>query len=171
MTLPDGDRTKFQLSEFRSDTSLSVRFRLGCWHLASHICFMPFSIPRRLRPPLLRLFGARIGRDCVIREHAYVLAPWNLELGDHVWIGRGVTVLNHARVTIGANSCVSQEAMLCSSGHDPRSPDFRYRHRAVVVGENVWIAARAIVLPGATVPSGVVVGSGSTFRGSNDKPI
>src|ERR1039458_6519969 len=42
------------------------------------------------RRVLLRLFGAKIGRDVLIRPSVRVTYSWKLEIGDNAWIGDGV---------------------------------------------------------------------------------
>jgi hypothetical protein len=65
-----------------------------------------------VRIALLRLMGAKIGRDCLIEPRVRILMPWNIELGDHVAIGREVEFLNFAPVRIASMSVVSQHTYL-----------------------------------------------------------
>jgi len=48
--------------------------------------------------------------------------------------------------------------------HNPQSPTFDGRVRPVVIGDGVWLAYRAIVLPGAEVGEGAVVAAGALVR-------
>lgn len=156
-----------RLSEFRSGTNFRTRLRHALWFVCSHLAFTPWYVPRVIRPVLLRSFGATVGRGVVIREGVYVHAPWNLALGDSVWLGRGVTIVNHAMVTVGHDTCLSQEAFICSSGHDPSQVDFRYLHAPISIGPHCWLAARSVILPGDVVPAATVVASGRRFRDLN----
>ena len=47
--------------------------------------------PYRFKAALLRLFGAKIGVGVVIKNRVVVKYPWNLEVGDHTWIGEAVS--------------------------------------------------------------------------------
>lgn len=88
--------------------------------------------------------------------------------GRKVELGRG-TVINFGtlidgrryRVRTGANVSIGPEAAILTLGHDPRSPDFADRGGDVVIGDRVWIAYRATVLPGVTIGEGAVVAAGA----------
>ena len=70
------------------------------------------------RRTLLRLFGARVGRDVSIHPSARIVIPWNLSIGDESSLGDRALVYNLGLVTIGARSTVSHLAHLCAGSHD-----------------------------------------------------
>jgi len=113
-----------------------------------------------LRVALLRLFGARLGRGCVVGS-ARIWVPWNLEMKEFVAIANGVEIYNLAPIRIGAHSVVSQGSYLCTATHDYTNSDFPLDSKAIVVGSNAWIAADAFIAPGITVGDGAVVGARS----------
>ena len=41
----------------------------------------------RWRAFLLRMFGAKIGKNVVIRPSVKITYPWKLTLGDYSWVG------------------------------------------------------------------------------------
>ncbi|VDZ82552.1 putative acyl transferase [Kluyvera intermedia] len=41
----------------------------------------------RWRAFLLRLFGAKIGKNVVIRPSVKITYPWKLTIGDYAWVG------------------------------------------------------------------------------------
>ncbi len=108
---------------------------------------------------MLRLFGAKIGKRCLICRGAKFYAPWNFECGDYVCIGPRVDVYCKDKVSIGSQVVVSQDAYLCTASHDITSPVMKLLTKPIMVGDNVWIAAKATILPGVTVNNGVVVGA------------
>lgn len=135
------------------------------WLVVSAL-FVASSLPgSRLRIMLLRLFGARIGQGVVIKPRVRIKFPWKLEVGDHTWLGEGAWIDNLARVRIGANCCVSQEAYLCTGSHEWSLSTFDLITAPITIKDCAWIAARAVVAPGVTVPEGAVVGLGSVARG------
>ena len=87
--------------------------------------------------------------------------PCRLEIGDNSWIDGNVKLYTVDKIIIGANSVVSDGSFLCTATHDINTADFHLVTRPIVVGDNVWIAARSIVLPGVTIGNGAVVGAGS----------
>jgi putative colanic acid biosynthesis acetyltransferase WcaF len=66
-----------------------------------------------------------------------------------------------AKITVGANSIVSQGAHLCSGSHDVSDPDFQLITAPIWIGENAWIAAEAFVGPGVAIGEGAVLGARS----------
>jgi putative colanic acid biosynthesis acetyltransferase WcaF len=124
---------------------------------------VPFwpRMPRVLSPlriMLLRLFGARIGRNCVVGS-ARIWIPWNLEMDDFVVIGNDAELYNLARIRIGASSVVSQRSHLCTATHDYTDPGFQLISKPIVVGSGAWIASSVFVAPGVIVGEGAVVGA------------
>lgn len=132
------------------------------WHAVKCCFFMtPCPLPSALRVFFLRLFGARIGARVVIRSRVNIAFPWRLSMGDHVWLGEEVLILNLAPVTIESNVCVSQRAFLCTGSHDFRTPGFDLRTEPITLRGGCWIAAQAFVGAGVEVAGGSVVSAGS----------
>ena len=130
--------------------------RLVLWRAVEKVLWV---FPNMLRIMMLRLFGAKIGRRCLICRGAKFYAPWNFECGDFVCIGPRVDVYCKDKVSIGSQVVVSQDAYLCTASHDITSPVMKLLTKPIKVGDNVWIAAKATILPGVTVNTGAVVGA------------
>lgn len=129
------------------------------WFAAQNLLFSAWWFPPRLRPALLRAFGASVGSGVFIRHRVRVLWPWKLAIGDGSWIGEGAWLLNLEPIRIGSNVCVSQEAFLCAGGHDHVSPTFEYDNGPIAVHDGAWIAAQALVLRGVTVGPDALIGA------------
>jgi len=112
----------------------------------------------------LRLFGARIGRDVLIRPGVRVTYPWKLVIGDNCWVGDDAIIYNIDDIEIGDHAVVSQEAYLCAGTHDPREISFPIFAAPVVIESECWIAARAFVGPGVRISHGAVVGACSVVQ-------
>jgi putative colanic acid biosynthesis acetyltransferase WcaF len=137
-----------------------------CWFLIfKHFQESPFT-PNYLRLFILRLFGSSIGKDVKIRNSVRVHLPWNLEIDDNCWIGEEVWFINHEKITIGSNVCISQRSMICSGGHDYRSASLEYAHKPIEIKDGAWICLDAKVLPGVTIGECSVVSAGEIARKS-----
>jgi len=108
---------------------------------------------------LLRIFGAKVGRNVQIHPSARIFLPWNLEIGDWSSIGFDALIYNLGPVTIGSKVTISQRAHLCAGSHDYRDPTMRLLKPLIGIGDEVWICADAFVGPGVTVGQGAVVGA------------
>jgi putative colanic acid biosynthesis acetyltransferase WcaF len=138
------------------------RLKERAWYLVRWIFFQTsFPWPSQLRVALLRLFGAKIGKDVVVRANVNVSFPWRLSIGDHVWLGEDVGILSLAPVIIESNVCISQRAYLCTGSHDFRREDFKLRVDPITVRTGSWVAAAAFIGPGVEIGSGAVVSAGS----------
>jgi putative colanic acid biosynthesis acetyltransferase WcaF len=108
---------------------------------------------------LLNCFGARVSRRAAVAASARIWLPSNLAMGPRSTLGPGVDCYNMAQISIGARTIVSQRAFLCAGTHDVRDPDFQLTARAIVIGDDVWIAAEAFVAPGVEIADGCVLGA------------
>lgn len=134
------------------------------WFATQNLIFCKWWLPARLRPVILRAFGATIGDDVFIRHRVRVLWPWKLTVGDTCWIGEDAWILNLEPVILGHDVCLSQAAFICAGSHDRRSPSFEYDNGPITLGDGVWIAAGATVLRGVDVGEGAFVPAGAVVR-------
>jgi len=139
---------------------------LGVWILVQHSFFKSAFIPSLLRPLILKLFGASVGRRVLIRRGVRVHFPWNLAIGDDCWIGEETWFINHEPILIGSDVCISQRSVICSGGHDYRSASLEYAHKSIEIMDGAWICLDAKVLPGVTIGECSVVSAGEVARKS-----
>ena len=146
--------------------TLPTKMRFVLWFPIQHAFFKSSFLPYAVRPFLLKLFGASIGRRVFIRRGVMVHFPWNLEIGDECWIGEEVWFINHEKIKIGSNVCISQRSIICSGGHDYRSTSLEYDHKSIEIKDGAWICLDAKVLPGVTIGECSVVSAGEVARKS-----
>ena len=130
------------------------------WALVNPIFFTySFRLFYGWRNLVLRMMGAKIGRNVKIYPSAKIMYPWLLEIGDNTTISWDVKIYNLGFSKIGSNTMISQYSHLCGGTHDFRSPNFDLKRTGFTIGDNVWIAADAFVGPEVTVNNGAVVGA------------
>ena len=121
------------------------------WYFVNAVFFGSSFFPASfIKTVLLRLFGAHIGKGVVIKPRVNIKYPWNLSIGDNSWIGEGVWIDNLVNVSIGANCCLSQEALLLCGNHNFKKNTFDLMVGEIILEEGVWIGARS-VLAGNTI--------------------
>jgi putative colanic acid biosynthesis acetyltransferase WcaF len=113
----------------------------------------------RWRAFLLRLFGAKIGKSCMIRPTVRVEVPWMVTIDDYVALGDFAIIYSLGPITIGRRVTVSQYAHLCAGSHDYTRPDLPLLRPPITIEPDAWIAADAFVGPGVTVGRGAILGA------------
>jgi len=118
--------------------------------------------PRTLfawRVLLLRLFGAKVGRNVHIYNSATIYFPWHLEIGDHSAIGEHAYIYNLGSIAIGNKTTISHRAHLCAGTHDYTNSALPLLKPEIEIADQAWICADAFVGPGVHVGEGAVVGA------------
>ena len=108
--------------------------------------------------PGVRIFGAKylkVGNNCRISYDCIIQANGGIELGDEVIFGPGVKLwsVNHV--------FERTDAPIFDQG---------YEHKAVVIGDGVWLGANSFVMPGARIGEHVVLSAGSVVAGKDVEP-
>lgn len=110
---------------------------------------------------LLRLFGAKISRNVVIKPRVNIKYPWNLTINENVWIGENVWLDSLGKIHIGSNSCISQGAMLITGNHNYKKYTFDLIIGDILIEEGVWIGAGSVICPGITCYTHSMLTAGS----------
>ena len=154
------DLSRFRLPRnFRGRSAVVVQL---WWLVQASLFALSPQVLYGWRRFLLRLFGAKIGRNVLLRPSVQVTYPWKVEIGDHSWIGDGVVLYSLGTVHIGAHSVVSQNSYVCAGSHNPESVAFDIFALPVWIGDECWIASDVFVAPGVSIGDGAVVGARSS---------
>ena len=137
------------------------------WYVCKMVFFLTaFPFPSSLKVKILRLFGAKIGVGTVIKPRVNIHFPWKLIIGDHVWIGEEVFILNFETLTIGNNVCISQRAFLCGGNHDYKIESMPYRNGPITLEDGCWVGANCFIGANVTIGVDTVVTVGSVVSKS-----
>ncbi|MGL4462823.1 MAG: sugar O-acetyltransferase [Planctomycetia bacterium] len=119
----------------------------------------------RLR--LEELFG--YATDAYLEPPFFCDYGYNIRLGKNVYANHHLVILDGARVVIGDNVFIGPNVVLATAGH-PIDPGARTSGlefvKPIAVGNNVWIGASVVVLPGVEIGSNVTIGAGSVVTRS-----
>ena len=113
---------------------------------------------------LEQMFGS-IGRDCYIEPPLH--SNWggrHVYMGDFVYANFNLTLVDDGEIYIGSHCMIGPNVTIATAGH-PVEPGLRRKgiqfNMPVHIGENVWIGAGAVVVPGVTIGDNSVIGAGS----------
>jgi maltose O-acetyltransferase len=87
-----------------------------------------------------------------------------LEIGARSLVNYGCSIAALARVTIGERCLIGTHCMIIDSAFHDVDPQRRLDPpvaEPITIGDNVWLGARVIVLPGVTIGENSVIGVGS----------
>lgn len=107
---------------------------------------------------LLRLFGAKIGKNVLIRPSVIITYPWKLSIGDNTWIGENCYIYNLAQITIGSNVSISHRSFFNTGGHDYTKTSFDIFAKPITIEDQCWITSEVYISPGVTIGKGAIVG-------------
>ncbi|MEL6158187.1 MAG: WcaF family extracellular polysaccharide biosynthesis acetyltransferase [Cyanobacteria bacterium J06627_32] len=139
------------------------RLKMLVWWLVQSV-FFPLSPhfahgPRRW---LLRQFGAKIGEGVRIRPTARFTYPWNVEIGEHSWVGDDAVFYSLARIRVGAHCVISQKSYLCTGSHDITDTRFGLMTGEIAIENGAWIATDCFIGPAVSIGANAVVGARSS---------
>lgn len=149
------------VSANRAATKWSKKALIGrlLWAFAHPL----FALSPRLlwgwRRGLLRLFGAKIGKQVHIYPTARITIPWNLTVGDQSAIGDRAIIYALGPITLGKQVTISQYAHLCAGSHEFRKADVALTKPPITIEDGAWIATEAFVGPGLTIGAYAVAGA------------
>jgi putative colanic acid biosynthesis acetyltransferase WcaF len=140
------DLSLFNNSDYDPGKNILIR---TIWFFTNFLIFQTNFFPLyRFKKYILILFGAKIGKNFVIKPSVNIKYPWFLSIGDNVWIGENVWIDNLTNIIINHNVCISQGALLLTGNHNYKSKKFNLVVKGIVLEEGVWIGAKSIVCPG-----------------------
>jgi len=106
---------------------------------------------------------AHMGSRCSLRKSVVILSPECVSLADDVSIGEYVHIYGSGGVTIGSRTMIGSLTSITTATHDYNAKIIYFTSvkRPIIIGEDVWIGTKAVILPGVTIGDGAVVGAGA----------
>jgi maltose O-acetyltransferase len=149
------------------------KYLVGMYELFYRIIFALPRIPPfdALKSLFLKGVGARIGVRNTYYPGVWINSGRNLDVGNDVDFATHCVVTTDGGVTIGDRVLIGYGACLISRNHTipgGRKQIFGAGHdaAAVKICSDVWIGARAVILPGVCVGTGAVVAAGAVVTKS-----
>ena len=92
-----------------------------------------------------------------------------LIIGDDIGINSNCYIAVHNEVSIGSNTIFGPGVVVVDQDHDYRADGGlkaeKYRVGSVIIGNNVWIGANAVILRDSVIEDNAVVGAGCIVKG------
>ncbi|MGF1696282.1 sugar O-acetyltransferase [Vibrio kyushuensis] len=116
------------------------------------------------RLEIMKTLFAEVGENCYLEPP--LRANWGIHthLGKNVYANFNLTLVDDTHIYIGDYVMIGPNVTIATAGH-PIDPDLRRDiaqfNIPVAIGNNVWIGANSVVLPGVTIGENTVIGAGS----------
>lgn len=134
---------------------MSSKLKNMAWKMVNYTVFRftpPFfSIFRKFRVMLLKMFGADIDWNVSVHPLANIDYPWNLvmrnksSLGERCWI----YAMNH--ICIDEFTCIGKDVYLLTGSHNIEKNSFDLITKPITIGKGAWIATGSLILPGIII--------------------
>ena len=118
------------------------------------------------RVMFLRILGAKVGVNVVIRPGVYFKGIKKIEIGDNVYLGEGTAIVGSgAAIKIGSDVMIAENVYISSRNHRFRDQtsimkEQGYKDSPVSIEDDVWLAHSVVVLAGSVIQSGSVIAAG-----------
>jgi maltose O-acetyltransferase len=156
----------------RDESLLAVAHRARA--LLAELAATPSTDATARRGILERLLG-HVGADVWIEPPFACDYGENVYVGDRSFVNFNCVFLDAAVIRIGVNALIGPGVQLLTVTHPPRASDriipveqmatgqapYRTHALPIRIGDNAWIGAGTIVLPGVTIGDNVTIGAGS----------
>lgn len=117
---------------------------------------------------ILRLMGVTIGKNLKTLPITTIENPSGIVIGDNVWISKNVGLYASNGIMIGNDVIIAKDVSLISGDHDFSEQNKKINQQGmkvdkqpIVVGDDVWIGEKAIVLKKVNIGKGSIIGAGS----------
>lgn len=143
----------------------SQRFLHFLWDALdkSPICLNAgFSIPFR-RILAKKLFG-KCGKNLIAEENVRFNFGQGIEVGDDVFLNRGVYLDSKGGIAIGNSSGLAENVQVFTHSHS-ESDHTRRTYRKVTIGNYVVVYTASIILSGVSIGDEAIVAAGSVVTG------
>ena len=117
------------------------------------------------RNAIMKEMMGDVGKDCYIEPPFH--ANWggkHVHFGDGVYANFGLTCVYDTHIYVGSHTLFGPNVVLATAGH-PMLPELRKHgiqyNMPIHIGENCWLGAGVIVVPGVTIGDNVVIGASS----------
>lgn len=117
------------------------------------------------RNAIMKEMMGDVGKDCYIEPPFH--ANWggkHVHFGDGVYANFGLTCVDDTHIYVGSHTLFGPNVVLATAGH-PMMPELRkygiQYNMPIHIGENCWLGAGVIVVPGVTIGDNVVIGASS----------
>lgn len=117
---------------------------------------------------LLGIIGVKIGKNLKTFSITTLENPTGISIGNNVWIGKNVALYGCNGIIIGDDVVIAKDVSLISGNHEYSNKTVKINKQGmqmnkppIIIGNDVWIGEKAIILKTVNIGEGCVVGAGA----------
>jgi len=136
--------------------------RKSLWRVIRGYCFLFWS------KVTIKRFRLNVGENVIIMPKFCAFYGHSITMGDNVYVGRNVELHSgdNSKIVFGDNVMVGPSVFMDSHRHNIARVDIPMKKQGrteadIVIGNDVWIGTKAVVLSGITIGDGAIVGAGA----------
>lgn len=118
----------------------------------------------------LKLMGVKIGKNFTAFFITTIECPHKISIGDNVWMSKNIALYASNGIVIGSDVTVAKDVSFISSDHGFKQASVKINKQPmqlkklpIVIGNDVWIGEKAIILKAVRVGDGAVIGAGAVI--------
>lgn len=125
----------------------------------------PSFFAKRIRRWLCRSIFDGVGKDVNIEKGAFFGKGNGITIGDRSGIGLNARI--QGPLEIGKDVMMGPDVLIYTRNHETSSTEIPMMDQGetppqkVTIGNDVWIGARCIILPGVTIGDGAIIAAGA----------
>ena len=116
------------------------------------------------RSALLSRLLAEVGENCYVEPPLHANWGCHTHFGKNVYANFNLTLVDDTDIFVGDSVLFGPNVVVTTAGH-PVLPELRVKaaqfNIPIHIGNNVWIGAGAVLLPGVSIGDNSVIGAGS----------
>ena len=127
-----------------------------------------FDINYQLNRFVLKQIGVKIGENLKTFSITTIENPAGISIGNNVWISKNVALYACNGIKIGNDVIIAKDVSLISGDHEYLNKTTKINKQGmqtnkapIIIGDDVWIGEKAIILKSVNIGKGCVVGAGS----------
>ena len=138
-----------------------------CSEIMIQINSFPFGNEKR--DELFHKLFEKYGENNIIKEGFRCNFGINITMGDNCYINYNVVFLDSGLIKLGNNVFIGPGTVISAVTHPIEAENRRnLQIKKIEIGNDVWIGANVVILPGVSIGDRAVIGAGSVVK--NDVP-
>ena len=116
----------------------------------------------------LKMMGVKVGKNFTGFFVTTIECPQKIIIGDNVWMSKNIAFYASSGITIGNDVTIAKDVSFISSDHGFNNTSVKINEQPmqletlpIIIGNDVWIGEKAIILKSVRVGDGAVIGAGA----------